>query len=158
MLHGIVLYHGHSGLDQGQQWQYILFHILVSHTRTVDAARVSSRDVVYQRGKTQLAIREHFSLPGASYSLLWALGWHKRNLISQRRWEFFSHSLTIYEDEKILRNYQEFGWLLDTVIPKGFPLINTNVTTQHNIAWSQSRDKKCHYPVSSAFLWAEGKF
>lgn len=38
----------------------------VSHTRTVDAAKASSRDVVLQRGKTQLAIWELFSLPGAS--------------------------------------------------------------------------------------------
>lgn len=45
----------------------------LSHTRSVDASRVLSRDVAYQRGKTQLANWELLSLSGAFYRLMWHL-------------------------------------------------------------------------------------
>lgn len=158
MLQGIVLYHDHNGLDKGQQWH--LFQVLVLFLiLELWMLLKHHQEMLFTREVRQLALWELFSLPGASYSVLWALGWHKRNLISHGCWElgWFSHSFTIYKAEKILRNYEEFGWLLDSATPKCVPLMNTRVTTQHSAAWSQSRGKKCHCPVSSAFLWAEKK-
>lgn len=81
----------------------------VSHTRAVDAAEASSRDVVYQRGKTACPLRTFFSPRCFLQCFVGFRLTQKKSHLTHVLGAWFSHSFTIYKADKILRNYEEFG-------------------------------------------------